>query len=139
MAANSNPIFSRIGDIQWGGAAATAANTTVDLTSGTKYTIFTSDATNGGRLEKIKFRPLGTNVATVARIWINNGATPGTAANNSLYHEVTLPATTVSQVAAQTDIYATLELALPPGYVVYVTLGTAVAAGFHITGVGGKY
>jgi len=138
MAANVSPIYSRLADVQWIGAI-TAANTTKDLTSGTNYLVWTADATNGGRLEKLKIRPLGTNVATVMRIWINNGSTTGTAANNTLYQEVTLGATTVSEVAAQTDNDATLNLALPASYRVYVTIGTAVSAGFGVTGVGGKY
>lgn len=139
MAANTIPIFSRLGDIQWGGAAVLAANTTVDLTSGTIYLIFTADATNGGKLEKIKASPLGTNVATVLRIWINNGSTTATAANNTLYKEFTMTATTVSQVGAQYDNEFILNLPLPAGYRIYATLGTAVAAGFNLTGIGGKY
>lgn len=139
MAGNTAPIFSRVGDIQWLSAALTTANTTRDGTSGTIPLLFTADATNGGRLEKIKVRPLGTNVATVLRIWINNGSTTATAANNTLYYEYTCPATTTSEVAALSDIDMPLTLALPPGYKVYVTIGTAIAAGLMITAVGGKY
>lgn len=138
MAANTAPIFSRLGDIQWIGAVL-AANTTRDLTTGTNYLAFTADATNGGRLEKLVIRPLGTNVATVLRVWLNNGSTPATAANNSLYEEITMPATTLSEVAALTKQELILNLSLPVGYKVYITLGTAVAAGFGVTAVGGKY
>lgn len=138
MAGNTSPIFSRVGDVQWSNAVL-AANTTTDLTSGTSYLVFTADATNGGRLEKLIARALGTNVATVLRIWINNGSTTATAANNSLLHEATLAATTLSQVAALAAIDIAMNLVLPPGYRIYVTLGTAVAAGYDVIGVGGKY
>jgi hypothetical protein len=37
------------------------------------FVAFTSDATNGGYLQRLRFKALGTNVATVARIYYNNG------------------------------------------------------------------
>lgn len=138
MAANTAPIYTRTGDIQWAIACLTA-NTTTDLTSGTIYLVFTADATEGGRLEKLRIRSLGTNIATVMRVWINNGSTTGTAANNVLYTEITLGATTVSQVAALREDEIPMLLALPAGYRIYVTVGTTVAAGYDVTAVGGKY
>lgn len=137
MAANTAPIFSRIPDVQWMNSI-TAANTAKDGT-GTVNTVFTADATNGGRVEKLKVRPLGTNVATVLRIFINNGSTNTTAANNALYMEMTIAATTLSEVAALADTEIALNLPLPPGYKLNVTLGTAIAAGVAVTAVGGKY
>jgi hypothetical protein len=74
MTGNVSPIFSRVGDIQWA-AALTAANTALDGTGATA-TVFTADAANGGRVEFIRAKPLGTNVATVASVFINNGADP---------------------------------------------------------------
>lgn len=147
MAQNTNPIFPLVPDVTWvSGAAANAAtpgvtaNTTKDLTSGTIYgPIFTADATDGSRLDFIKVRALGTNVATVIRIWINNGAATTTAANNTLYMERTLSSTTVSETAEQPDITVPLSISLPAGYSIYATFGTAVAAGFHLTSVGGDY
>ena len=82
---------------------------------------------------------MGTNVATVARVWINNGSTTGTAANNTLWDEITLAANTLSQVAASVNYELPFGFALPAGYVIYVTLGTAVAAGFKATIIGGDY
>lgn len=134
---NTKPIYSRNPIIAWG-AGITAANTAMDGT-GTVTTVFTADATNGGRIEKIKARSLGTNVATVLRIFINNGSTNATAANNTLYTEATIAATTASASAALADNEVLLNLALPAGYTINVTLGTAVAAGISVTGVGGKF
>ena len=102
MAANTAPIYSKGGNVDWAITVLTA-NTTTDLTAGTSYLVWTADATNGGRLEKLRVRALGTNVATVIRVWLNNGGATGTAANNTLYTESTLAATTVSQVAAQAE------------------------------------
>ena len=138
MPANNQPIFSIAGDAQWSSGAITAANTTTDLTSGTIYAIFTG-GTNGSYIQRIRFRHLGTNVATVARVWINNGSTTGSAANNTLWDEITLAANTLSQVAAAINYELPFGFALPAGYVIYVTLGTAVAAGFKATIIGGDY
>ena len=140
MSANISPIYSKVGDIQWG-SLLTTANTAKDGT-GTVVTIFTADATNGGRVERIKVRAAGTNVATVLRIFINNGSSNGTAANNSLFAEITIPATTLSEVAALADPsigITDFPIVLPPGYKLNVTIGTTVAAGLYITALGGKY
>ncbi len=85
MAGNQNPIFSRVGDIQGGVILQTAA---ADYTgaSNNNLTVFAADNTNGGFVQRLRFKANGTNIATVARIYINNGnsqfaavcATPGT-------------------------------------------------------------
>lgn len=141
MAANTSPIYARTPHIGWGDAM-TAANTAKDGASGTIYTVFTADATEGSVLEALVFRSLGTNVATVARIFVNNGSSTGTAANNSLLGEITLNATTVSEVAAQPE-YVWLPpngpLRLPANYVIFCTIGTAVSAGWKPTALAGKY
>lgn len=137
MPANTSPIFSVAPAVEWSGLVQ-SANTTTDLTSGTIYSIFTAGS-NGSYLQRIRFRHLGTNVATVARVWINNGSTTGTAANNTLWDEITLAANTVSQTAAAINYELPLGFAIPASYVIYVTLGTGVAAGFKVTVIGGDY
>jgi hypothetical protein len=107
--------------------------------TGTVTTVFTADATNGGFVQRLKLRAAGTNVATVLRIFINNGSTNGTAANNTLWDEITLPSITASATAATTGIDVPLGFALPPGYKINVVLGTTVAGGWVPTIVGGKY
>jgi hypothetical protein len=141
MAANTAPIFSLLGDVQWSVSAMTTANTTKDLTSGTIYLTFTADATNGGFVQRIRFRSLGTNSnATVARIWINNGSSTGTASNNTLFDEITLTSITNSETSSQATFELPLNFALPPGYKIYVTVGTApTSAGWQSTVIGGKY
>lgn len=150
MAGNTTPIYSRVADIQWGAAdgdggaagALKTANTAKDGT-GTVLTIFTADATNGGRVDSLIIRAVGTNVATVLRVFVNNGSTSSTVANNTLLTEVTCPATTLSEVAALAAVTPPtgwpFPLTLPPGYKLLVTIGTTVSAGLRVGAVGGKY
>ena len=139
MPANTSPIFTLTPKIQWADAM-TSANTTKDLTSGTIYPVFTG-GTNGSYVQRIRFRTLGTNLAaTVGRIWINNGGATNTLTNNNLWDEITLPATTNSEVSAQSTFELPLNFSLPANYIIYVTLGTAPnAAGWDATIIGGDY
>lgn len=143
MAANVQPIFPVAVNNAATFSNITAANTAKDGT-GTVTTVFTAGA-NGARLDSIKVRALGTNVATVMRFFINNGLTNTTAANNVLFHEITVAATTLSEVAALADnaiIFNGVDLpqvVLKAGYKINVTIGTAVAAGLIVTAIGGDY
>jgi hypothetical protein len=138
MPANQYPIYPRTQQIEWGPEVITAANTAKDGT-GTVNTVFTADATEGSYLKQLTFRSAGTNIATVARIFINNGASNATPENNVLFKEITLPATTLTEVASQNDNVVPVDLPMPAGYKINVVLGTAVAAGYYVTGEGGKY
>lgn len=138
MPANTQPIFSSLGDIEWGTSVLTTQNTAKDGT-GTVLTCFSADSTNGGFVQRIRFRSAGTNIATVARVFINNGLTNATPANNILYDEITLAATTLSEVAALPVYELPLNFALPPGFRLNVTLGTTVAAGYYVSVIGGRY
>ena len=140
MAANTQPIFSNQGFLKWG-AAITAANAALDGT-GTVTTIVTGNAAgnaSGNFIQKIIARPLGTNVASVARIFVNNGATNTTVTNNALLVEVSLPASALNPAAAMIGVEIPLNLVLPASYTINATLGTAVAAGWIFTAIGGQY
>lgn len=140
MAQNTSPIFPLVPVVKWLNTGAITANTTTDLTAGTIYdSTFTAKAVDGSRVDFIRARTLGTNVATVVRIWLNNGSATSTAANNTLFFERTLPATTVSQTAEQIDIMIPMNVSLPAGYRIYYTFGTAVAAGYSMQVIGGDY
>lgn len=248
MAGNNDPIYSRRGNITRAALLKTAA---ADYTGVSPYNkeVFAADATNGSYLQRLRFKAIGTNVATVARIYINDGdqaeqfgaaigaptGTPSasggtvwagtyyamivavdaknrltpigtistgvtttgvtgsiawswtaptnvnvvsyriyvgvtnavealtryfTSATNSfsqismytegtfddpqvgnskLYGEISLPATTAIATAATSDIDYPMNFALPPGYEVYVGLGTTVAAGWVVLPIGGDY
>ncbi len=141
-APNTAPVFSYVGDIQWI-TAMTAANNTLDLTSGTSYLAYTADATNGGWVKELRLKasPANSTVATVLRVWLNNGSTTGTASNSSLIGELGIPATTTSATQPQPDFIFPLGFALPAGYKIYCTLGTAPGGSgqFTATVFGGKY
>ena len=145
MPANVTPIFPIRPKVSWG--RLTTANTAKDGT-GTVVDLFTAGA-DGARIDQIKVRAQGTNVATVLRLFINNGLTNATAANNSLVHETTIAATTLSETAALVDnditiLKNTTETVvpvpfLPAGYKIQATIGTTIAAGIQVTVFGGDY
>ena len=137
MPGNNAPIFSKIARAEWVNGL-TAANIAKDGT-GTVDTVFTADLTNGSYAQKIVIRPRGTNVASVLRVFLNNGATNATATNNTLIAEIGLPATTNTEVAALAGLELPLNIPIPPGYRLQVTLGTAVAGGYAVTVMGGDY
>lgn len=142
MAANIDPIYSRIGDVQWIGAV-TAANNILNIATGTSYLVYTADATYGGFVSyvRVKADPANNTAATVVRLWLNNGLTLATAANSSFLTEMTIAATVASATAANPDYNIPLNIALPPGYRIYATLATAAGGSgqFSITALGGKY
>jgi hypothetical protein len=139
---NNYPIYTKAADVQWV-ESCTAANNTVDLTSGTSYLAFTADATNGGFIREIRVKanPANNTAATVARFWLNNGSTTGTAANSAMIGELGLPATTASATNAMPDFIYPVNMPIPAGYKIYVTFGTAPGGSgeFTVTVFGGKY
>lgn len=137
MVANTAPIFPDTPNVEWG-TVITTANTTKDLTSGTITLIFTAGA-DGAYINHIIGQPHGTNVASLARVFINNGSATGTAANNTYYGQIGLPAITNSEVAEVPSVVLPMNIGLPAGHTIYVTLATAVASGWQFTAVGGDY
>jgi hypothetical protein len=141
MSANTAPIFTVTPNI---GIATgmTAANTNADLTAGTSYLGFTAGAAGSFVKEiRLKAAPGNSTVATVLRIWINNGSSLGTSTNSSLFAEIGITATTANAAAAQPDFVFAMNRALPAGYKLYLTLGTAPggSGAFNATVVGGDY
>ncbi len=136
MAAGTAPIFTATPRSSWVNIPVTA-NTAMDGT-GTVATTFTAGA-NGSKIEDVYLNHLGTNVATVVRFFVNNGSTNATPANNTLVHEETMAANTVSQVAASVPVIWRANLVLPNGYKLNAVVGTTVAAGVQVTAVGGDY
>lgn len=136
MTANTKPIWSKLPHVEW--ATITAANTATDGT-GTVSTVFTADSTNGSHIDGVVIQPLGTNVATVIRFFVNNGQTNTTAANNTLVAESTLASTTGSNTTGIASTSIAQNWSLPPGYRILATIGTAVSAGLAVTIYGGDY
>lgn len=145
MAASIQPIYPNKQNVSFG--TISAGNTAKDGT-GTVTTLFTAGP-NGSKIDQIKVRSLGTNVATALRLFVNNGQPNSSPTNNSLAHEVTVAASTLNETAALADIDVTISKNtydtvcpipyLPAGYKINVTLGTAVAAGLQVTVFGADY
>ena len=134
-APNVQPLFSRVANLGY-----------VVLTTGFSEStgvdavlLFTADPTNGSFIASVVAMPLGTNVASVLRVFVNNGSAFTTASNNTLWNEASLPATTVTQVAAQSQVILAVNFAVPPSYRLGVLIGTTVSAGWGITALGGTY
>lgn len=144
MAANTQPIYSISGDVSRDG---TTGMTTAITTATGDYTgasanhilVFTANATNGGFIQRLRFKALGTNTASVARIYLNNGSANTSAANNSFYGEVALPATTAINTTSTIDLDYPMDFALPAGFRIYVGVATTVAAGWVCVPIAGKY
>jgi hypothetical protein len=128
--ANTAPISPLSSAESWNATPLVGANTALDGT-GTVGTIITA-GTNGCRVPRVRVVHRGTNVATVLRIFENNGSTNATPANNNLVAEETIAANTLSQIAKSVyyDIY--LNIVLKPGYKLMYTIGTAVASGHSV-------
>lgn len=138
MALNTTPIYSGVGDIQWGTTALVAANTTYEAT-GSVVTVF-SASISGSFVQRVRFKASGSTTATAARIFINNGGVTTTSTNNILFDELTLAAATATNTAATTVYEVPMNVALPPGYRILATVATAqVGGGWYVSAVGGSY
>ena len=145
MPANTAPIYSIAGHVEsvagdnTGLVVGPTANTALDGT-GTMYKAFTAGA-NGSYVQKIRFRPVGSPAATVARVFISSSTTTSATAT-WLYDEITLPAVTLSQTAASSVFELPLNFALNANYLLYVTFGTSTGAagtGYSVVTVAGDY
>ena len=139
MTTNYQPRFTGVGDSTIG-VALTTGNTTKDGTAGT--TLLYTAPTDGALVTGFMAMPLGTNVASVLRIFLNNGSTNGTAANNCMVAQVSLPATTNSEVAALAPVWVPLPRQfqdVKATYGFYGVVGTTVAAGWMVTPAASKF
>jgi fructose-1,6-bisphosphatase/sedoheptulose 1,7-bisphosphatase-like protein len=127
---NKDPIWAKTPATTYGATIATA-NTAKDGT-GTVVLIATAGA-NGAILRKVVCEAIGTNIASTLRLFRNNGSTNATPANNSLIKQVSLPATTLTEVAGQSPVEIVLNMPMVAGERLYATIGTTVAAGWSLS------
>lgn len=137
----STPQFGATAVYAYNTGAITAANTAMDgtgtvvflqtNTSGTAADLLIG--TGGAFIDFVQINARGTNVATALRLFSNANATNATAANNDLLADVTCPATTASNVAGLAPVVISLKRWFPANTKFFVTIGTAVAAGFSVT------
>lgn len=143
MAANTAPVFAKAGNVSTDNAGAMAATLTTatgdyDGTGANNVLVFTAGA-DGSFVQRLRFVALGSNTASVARVYINNGSTPGTAANNRPYGQAALGSTSATNTTSTPDIDYPMGFPIPAGYRIYVGLGTTVAAGWACFPVAGNY
>lgn len=143
MAAGSTPIFTASIDVSnnngtaFGGVLLTATGDYTGISA--NYVLVHTASANGSYVRRLRFKSTGTNTASVARVFINNGSTNGTAANNIFYGELSLPGTTAIATAGTVDLDYSMELQLNPTFRIYVGLGTTVASGWICTAIAGQY
>jgi len=124
-----------------------AANTNrYGIDNGNTKLLFKSQAPTGTKINGITAKALGTNVATVLRLFLSKTDLLNKIDNTNtiLINETTLAATTATATAILTNniiSYSTdtTRFIIPTGWCLYVTLGTAVAAGYHIAFFGADY
>lgn len=122
-------------------ALITTANTARDGT-GTVSTVFTADASNGGRAFRVTAMSAGTNPQSVLRVFYNNGDNNATASNNVLIAEVDLPETVASASSALAPAYKDLNLDLPPTASpgrILCCVGTSGTDGWYVHCTGRNY
>ena len=143
--ANIDPIFTKSGNMSQNNGTTmnqgiTAAANDFTGAGANNSLVFTADPTQGSFVQKLRCRALGTNVASVLRIFLNNGSANTSAANNTMLGELPLPATTSNATGATApDLDYPINMVIPPGFRIYVGLGTAVAAGWSVLPVAGNY
>jgi hypothetical protein len=135
MPANTDPIFSKNGRID--SILVTAANTS-SQGGGTVATdifkAFTTDATNGSFVERVRFIPTATaattTTATVGRVFVSSVTSGATSsANTFLVGEITLPAVAADNASTAVIWFdVLLNIALPASYTILVTNHAAPAA-----------
>ena len=141
MALNTTPIYSGVGDIQWGSTALVNANPSYEASGSGAVTVFTASA-SGSFVQRVRFKASGSTIATVARLFIGNTAAPSvlSGSNVALFDEITLPATTSGSAAATAVYELPMNIALPANYRILATTATAqVQGGWYVSAVGGSY
>lgn len=143
MAANTKPVFTKKGNLSANGGTTMVSGmvtATGDYTGvSANHVLAHTAGADGSYIKKIKFVATGTNTASVARIYLNNGSSNTTAANNMLVGQLSLPGTTAINTAATAEPEYPLEMMVPPTFRIYVGLGTTVAASWIPICVAGDY
>lgn len=142
MPANTVPIFTDRPDLSVNNSTTLGAPLTTatgDYTGvSANHVLEHTAGANGSYVRRLQFTAMGSNVASVARVYINNGSDPTVAANNAMFDQISLPATTAINTAATATVTLPIEIALPAGFRIYVGLGTSVT-GWDCVCVAGQY
>jgi len=146
MVANINPIYTRQGDCQ-GVQFLNLTASTPDGSGANLVKAFQADTSEGGWVDSITFKPIGSPAATVLRVYIctatgtYTAGTTNTTSNTFCIGEATCAAVTASTTVAQNDVVVPIRAALGPGQFILVGNGTATGAatGYSALVRAGKY
>ena len=134
MAANTSPIFALVPEAKF--VTVTAATTDRTGATTTNLVELLTATTDGTKITQIGAKVAGSNVGTLALIFITN--TSGT--SPKLFDEITLPAITASTtVTSQRAVTAYSDLQLKSGQKVLVGITVAVTDGVNIFAIKGDY
>ena len=146
MAANTLPIFTKKGNLTANGGT---TMTTGMQTAAADYTGISANnqllhtaGADGSYIKRIRFvynGAAGNAVASVVRIYLNNGSANTTATNNQLIGQCSLPAITAIATAATAEVEVPLEMMIPATFRIYAGLGTAVTGIWVGTCISGDY
>lgn len=144
MAANTSPIFIRTPNIQWAKLDYAPPSSSSHIASGslgTEIKVVYSASLNGSRIDELRILSLGTNPATVVRLFINNGQDNNIITNNVLIDEITIASTTITEGIATpvNHIVYTNGLNLAPSYRLLALTSVSQSHGLHISAFGGDY
>lgn len=139
MAANTAPLFPLTPNNGVFGVVLTTGANNYDGTNAAAALIYTA-GTNSDKISKLTLKAIGSNIATVVRLFLNNGTGGvGTAANNIFFAEFSLPLTTGSASIQTEPFEFPINKAIAQGCKVYALLGTTVAAGYAVSMDGGSF
>jgi len=151
MAANIDPIYSRLGDVQSTTSLISAVASVLYNGSGTigtdVYKVWTADATNGGFLQRVRVKYVANATtasnACVMKFFLTSASSGAvTDATCWFYDEIAIPTTsTLTTTAANVAYDMPFNFALPAGWsvAVKITVAQPASCGFIATGIGGKY
>lgn len=151
MAANTDPIYSRLGDVQSNTTLIAAVAAVLYNGSGTigtdVYKIWTADATNGGFLQRVRVKYVANattaSVACVMKFFLTSASSGAvTDANCWFYDELAIATTsTLTTTASNVTYDIPFNFAIPAGWSVVckITVAQPASCGFIATGIGGKY
>lgn len=144
MTANTQPIYSLVPNTSV--AKASTVFPAVLLTAANDYTgisasnvLMHTAGVDGSFVDRVVLKALGTNVASLARVYINNGAVNTTATNNMLLAEIPLPATTSSITTPTQDVVLPLNIRLDAAFRLFIGIETTVAAGWQPICLSGQF
>lgn len=138
MTANFKPLQGLTGDLSRDNgttksALVTAAANVYDGSDGDEALVHTAGA-NGSFVKAIRCEAAGTNVVTVARVYVKLAAS-----NFVLIAQMCLPATTASATAPTPAPRIPLGIKLKNGDSIYVAIATLVAAGWYFNAEAEQY